>query len=193
MCGGWSARRTRSSRSRGMASFDKRLDAAKRLAGAHPRMIATGIEQELGTRFTIRHAARAEAAVSASSLCVADGERQSRADPALAALAADLCRSAGGRRDAPGERASRAPLQGGDPLQKLRFACRCTLCRRQTAGPDCHRSETKPRERDAIACGFRLAKMTDLWYCSSCGLYPLTKERLSCGKDWEAPRIPVFA
>ena len=38
---------------RGMASFDKRLDAAKRLAGAHPRMIATGIEQDLGTRFTI--------------------------------------------------------------------------------------------------------------------------------------------
>ena len=38
---------------RGMASFDKRLDAAKRLAGAHPRMIATGIEQELDTRFTI--------------------------------------------------------------------------------------------------------------------------------------------
>jgi nicotinate-nucleotide adenylyltransferase len=38
---------------RGMASFDKRLDAANRLAGAHPRMIATGIEQDLGTRFTI--------------------------------------------------------------------------------------------------------------------------------------------
>jgi nicotinate-nucleotide adenylyltransferase len=39
--------------SRGMASFAKRLDAAKRLAIRHPRMIATGIEQELGTRFTI--------------------------------------------------------------------------------------------------------------------------------------------
>jgi nicotinate-nucleotide adenylyltransferase len=38
---------------RGMASFDKRLEAARKLAGAHPRMIATGIEQELGTRFTI--------------------------------------------------------------------------------------------------------------------------------------------
>jgi nicotinate-nucleotide adenylyltransferase len=38
---------------RGMASFDKRLEAAGKLAGAHPRMIATGIEQELGTRFTI--------------------------------------------------------------------------------------------------------------------------------------------
>jgi nicotinate-nucleotide adenylyltransferase len=36
-----------------MASFDKRLEAAGKLAGAHPRMIATGIEQELGTRFTI--------------------------------------------------------------------------------------------------------------------------------------------
>lgn len=43
---------------KGMASFDKRLDAAKRLAGAHPRMIATGIEQALGTRFTI-HTLRA--------------------------------------------------------------------------------------------------------------------------------------
>jgi nicotinate-nucleotide adenylyltransferase len=39
--------------SRGMASFDKRLDAAKRLSNRHPRMIATGIEAELGTRFTI--------------------------------------------------------------------------------------------------------------------------------------------
>jgi nicotinate-nucleotide adenylyltransferase len=38
---------------RGMASFDKRLEAATRLAGVHPRMIATGIEQDLGTRFTI--------------------------------------------------------------------------------------------------------------------------------------------
>jgi nicotinate-nucleotide adenylyltransferase len=43
---------------KGMASFDKRLAAAKRLAGAHPRMIATGIEEELGTRFTI-HTLRA--------------------------------------------------------------------------------------------------------------------------------------
>jgi len=43
---------------RGMASFDKRLAAAKRLAGAHPRMIATGIEEELGTRFTM-HTLRA--------------------------------------------------------------------------------------------------------------------------------------
>jgi nicotinate-nucleotide adenylyltransferase len=39
--------------SRGMASFDKRLDAAKHLSAPHPRMIATGIEAELGTRFTI--------------------------------------------------------------------------------------------------------------------------------------------
>ena len=38
---------------KGMASFAKRLEAAKRLAGHHPRMIATGIEQDLGTRFTI--------------------------------------------------------------------------------------------------------------------------------------------
>ena len=43
---------------RGMANFDKRLGAAKRLAAAHPRMIATGIEGELGTRFTI-HTLRA--------------------------------------------------------------------------------------------------------------------------------------
>ena len=39
--------------SRGMAGFDKRLEAAKRLADKHPRMVVTGIEQELGTRFTI--------------------------------------------------------------------------------------------------------------------------------------------
>lgn len=39
--------------SRGMASFYKRLEAARRLASRHPRMIATGIEQKLGTRFTI--------------------------------------------------------------------------------------------------------------------------------------------
>ena len=39
--------------SRGMASFVKRRDAAKQLASPHPRMIATGIESELGTRFTI--------------------------------------------------------------------------------------------------------------------------------------------
>ena len=39
--------------SRGMASFDKRLEAAKRLADRHPRMVVTGIEDELGTRFTI--------------------------------------------------------------------------------------------------------------------------------------------
>jgi nicotinate-nucleotide adenylyltransferase len=38
---------------RGMASFDKRLEAAKRLADRHPRMIASGIEQDMGTRFTI--------------------------------------------------------------------------------------------------------------------------------------------
>jgi len=39
--------------SRGMASFDKRLEAAKRLADHHPRIVVSGIEQELGTRFTI--------------------------------------------------------------------------------------------------------------------------------------------
>jgi nicotinate-nucleotide adenylyltransferase len=39
--------------SRGMARFDKRLEAARRLASRHPRMVASGIEQELGTRFTI--------------------------------------------------------------------------------------------------------------------------------------------
>jgi nicotinate-nucleotide adenylyltransferase len=39
--------------SRGMASFAKRLEAAQRLARRHPRMIATGIEQDLETRFTI--------------------------------------------------------------------------------------------------------------------------------------------
>lgn len=38
---------------RGMASFAKRLEAAKRYANRHPRMIATGIEAELHTRFTI--------------------------------------------------------------------------------------------------------------------------------------------
>jgi nicotinate-nucleotide adenylyltransferase len=39
--------------SRGMASFAQRLEAAQRLAGRHPRMIATGLEVALGTRFTI--------------------------------------------------------------------------------------------------------------------------------------------
>ena len=39
--------------SRGMASFDKRLEAARRLADKHPRIVVTGIEQQLGTRFTI--------------------------------------------------------------------------------------------------------------------------------------------
>ena len=39
--------------SRGMASFDKRLEAAKRLADRHPRIVVSGVEQELGTRFTI--------------------------------------------------------------------------------------------------------------------------------------------
>ncbi len=38
---------------RGMASFAKRLEAAQSLASRHPRMIATGIEAELDTRFTI--------------------------------------------------------------------------------------------------------------------------------------------
>lgn len=38
---------------RGMASFAKRLDAAQLLATRHPRMIATGIEAVLDTRFTI--------------------------------------------------------------------------------------------------------------------------------------------
>ena len=38
---------------RGMASFDKRLAAAKRLADRHSRIVVTGIEEELGTRFTI--------------------------------------------------------------------------------------------------------------------------------------------
>jgi nicotinate-nucleotide adenylyltransferase len=38
---------------RGMAGFAKRLDAARRLVSRHPRMIATGIEAQLGTRFTI--------------------------------------------------------------------------------------------------------------------------------------------
>lgn len=39
--------------SRGMASFAKRLEAARLLANSHPRMIATGIEADIGTRFTI--------------------------------------------------------------------------------------------------------------------------------------------
>ena len=38
---------------RGMASFAKRLEAAQSLASRHPRMFATGIEETLGTRFTI--------------------------------------------------------------------------------------------------------------------------------------------
>ena len=38
---------------RGMASFAKRLEAAQRLASRHPRLIATGIEAEFGTQFTI--------------------------------------------------------------------------------------------------------------------------------------------
>jgi len=38
---------------RGMASFAKRLEAAQHLANRHPRMIATGIEETLGTQFTI--------------------------------------------------------------------------------------------------------------------------------------------
>jgi nicotinate-nucleotide adenylyltransferase len=38
---------------KGMESFAKRLEAARGLAGRHPRMIATGIEDELKTRFTI--------------------------------------------------------------------------------------------------------------------------------------------
>ena len=38
---------------KGMASFAKRLETANCLAERHPRMIATGIEQALGTRFTI--------------------------------------------------------------------------------------------------------------------------------------------
>src|SRR5688572_4122884 len=39
--------------SRGMASFAKRLEAASRYAATHPRVVATGIEAVLGTRFTI--------------------------------------------------------------------------------------------------------------------------------------------
>jgi len=38
---------------KGMASFAKRLDAAQLLASRHPRMVATGIENEFHTRFTI--------------------------------------------------------------------------------------------------------------------------------------------
>lgn len=38
---------------RGMASFAKRLAATQLLASRHPRMIATGIETELRTQFTI--------------------------------------------------------------------------------------------------------------------------------------------
>ena len=38
---------------RGMASFAKRLDADQLLASRHPRMIATGIENELRMQFTI--------------------------------------------------------------------------------------------------------------------------------------------
>ncbi len=37
---------------RGMASFANRLEAARALA-RHPRIIVTGIEKDLGTRFTI--------------------------------------------------------------------------------------------------------------------------------------------
>jgi nicotinate-nucleotide adenylyltransferase len=54
---------------RGMASFDKRLEAAKQLADAHPRMIATGIEQGLGTWFTIDTPARTERRLPGSALC----------------------------------------------------------------------------------------------------------------------------
>jgi nicotinate-nucleotide adenylyltransferase len=39
--------------SRGMASFDKRLEAAKRLADRHPHMVVSSIEKEFGTQFTI--------------------------------------------------------------------------------------------------------------------------------------------
>ena len=38
---------------RGMASFTKRLEAARSLASRHPRMIATEIEETMGTLFTI--------------------------------------------------------------------------------------------------------------------------------------------
>jgi len=38
---------------RGMASFAKRLEAARALASRHPRIVATGIENELKTQFTI--------------------------------------------------------------------------------------------------------------------------------------------
>ena len=38
---------------KGMASFAKRLEAARHLANRRPRVIATGIEADLGTRFTI--------------------------------------------------------------------------------------------------------------------------------------------
>ena len=37
----------------GMAPFAKRLAAARKLAGRHPRLIVTALEQALGTRYTI--------------------------------------------------------------------------------------------------------------------------------------------
>jgi nicotinate-nucleotide adenylyltransferase len=37
----------------GMAPLDKRLAAARALAGRHPRLIVTDIERSLGTRYTI--------------------------------------------------------------------------------------------------------------------------------------------
>lgn len=37
----------------GMADFESRLAGAKRLAARNPRIIVTGLEQRLGTRFTI--------------------------------------------------------------------------------------------------------------------------------------------
>ena len=74
---------------RGMADFDTRLTRARDFA-RHPRIVVTGIEAELGTRFTVDSLRALKHRFPRLPFRLADGKRQSVAAAALAGLAGDF-------------------------------------------------------------------------------------------------------
>ena len=136
---------------RGMASFDKRLEAATRLAGAHPRMIATGIEQELGTRFTIdtlRALKRRFPGLRFVWLMGSDNLVQIPRWRRWQQIFVEVPVAVVAR---PGSALPARQSKAANRFKTAALPADSRFRGRGAARLDCHRSETKSRERHAIA------------------------------------------
>ena len=108
----------------GMAPFAQRLASAENIADGR-RIIATDIEQRLGTRYTKDTMRALTRRFPAQTIRLADGGGQSVAAAALGPLAADHARhadagAAAPRRHAPGSgRSGRGALQKASPSRAL--------------------------------------------------------------------------